>query len=499
MDGVIVAARLELAVVFAVAGFAKLADLAGSRQALRGFGMPKVLATPLGTLLPLVELIVAGALLTASAAWWGALGALALLIVFVGAITYNLAQGRAPDCHCFGQLHSAPVGWPTLLRNALLGALAAYVVWRGPGQAGPSLLGWLGALNFAQVLMLVGGLALVGIVAGLAWLTFNLIQQNGRLLLRIEALEARLGIQPTEDSQSKPAAGLALGTTAPRFQLSNLAGETVTLEALRNRGKPVVLVFSDAGCGPCTALLPDIARWQREERDTLTIALIIRGAFAAVQAKVDGLGITDVLLQHNREVADAYGVKATPSAQLVLPNGRIGSTMALGGGAIAELVAQALGAPEQADESEEDDSDYEESPPIGASAPLFALPDLNGKQIGLADFIGRPTLLLFWSPSCGFCQDMLADLQRWIARPPNDAPQLLIISTGSIDENRAMNLHAPLVIDEGFQIGHMLGATGTPMAILVDAEGRIASPVRAGAPAVFALAHLSQRLHLQPV
>jgi uncharacterized membrane protein YphA (DoxX/SURF4 family) len=46
-------ARLLLAGVFLVAALAKLADLAGSRQALRDFGVPARLATPLGLLLPL--------------------------------------------------------------------------------------------------------------------------------------------------------------------------------------------------------------------------------------------------------------------------------------------------------------------------------------------------------------------------------------------------------------------------------------------------------------
>src|SRR5437764_9791152 len=71
-------ARILLAVVFLVAGLAKLADLAGSRQAVRDFAVPSQLATALGTLLPLAELTVAVTLLLPATAWWGALGALAL-------------------------------------------------------------------------------------------------------------------------------------------------------------------------------------------------------------------------------------------------------------------------------------------------------------------------------------------------------------------------------------------------------------------------------------
>jgi uncharacterized membrane protein YphA (DoxX/SURF4 family) len=120
MSLILLFVRVLLAGVFLVAGLAKLADLAGSRKAVRDFGIPVVFASPLGTLLPLAELLVAVLLLPVATAWWGAVGALVLLLVFVGGISYNLAQGRTPDCHCFGQLHSAPVGWPTLARNAVL-------------------------------------------------------------------------------------------------------------------------------------------------------------------------------------------------------------------------------------------------------------------------------------------------------------------------------------------------------------------------------------------
>ena len=53
MGVVVLFARLLLAAVFLVAGIAKLADLAGSRQALRDFGVPARLANPFGVLLPL--------------------------------------------------------------------------------------------------------------------------------------------------------------------------------------------------------------------------------------------------------------------------------------------------------------------------------------------------------------------------------------------------------------------------------------------------------------
>ncbi len=104
IDIALLIARVLLAGVFVVAGLAKLADLGGSRQALRDFGVPAFLATPGGILLPLAEIAVAVALIPLASPWWGAIGALALLLAFVLGIGYNLARGRKPDCHCFGQL-----------------------------------------------------------------------------------------------------------------------------------------------------------------------------------------------------------------------------------------------------------------------------------------------------------------------------------------------------------------------------------------------------------
>src|SRR5881227_1463518 len=160
-------ARLLLAGVFVVAGLAKLGDLAGSRQAMRDFGVPALLAAPFGLLLPLAELAVAIALIPTVSAWWGALGALVLLLLFIAGISYNLARGRQPDCHCFGQLHSTPAGWPTLIRNLVLAALAGVLVGFGRSIAAVGVLDWLAPLSVSQrILVLVCLIVLVLLLAG---------------------------------------------------------------------------------------------------------------------------------------------------------------------------------------------------------------------------------------------------------------------------------------------------------------------------------------------
>jgi peroxiredoxin len=130
---------------------------------------------------------------------------------------------------------------------------------------------------------------------------------------------------------------------------------------------------------------------------------------------------------------------------------------------------------------------------IGEPAPDFSLPDLSGQEVSLSDFRGSQTLLLFWRPSCGFCQRMLADLKAWEAQPPKDASTLVVVSTDSVESNQAMGLRSPVLLDkDGMSVGRLFGATGTPMAVLVDEAGKIASELAAGAPAVLALAGADQ-------
>ena len=160
-------ARLALAGTFAAAGVAKLADRSGTQQAAIEFGSPAWLAAPLGLVLPLAELAGAGLLLPATTADLGAAAALALLVVFSTVIAISLARGRAPECHCFGQLHSAPARGKTLARNVALAALAAFSLVAAGHHVGA--LAWIAHLHDMEIAALALGIGLaVAVVAGAA-------------------------------------------------------------------------------------------------------------------------------------------------------------------------------------------------------------------------------------------------------------------------------------------------------------------------------------------
>ena len=55
-------------------------------------------------------------------------------------------------------------------------------------------------------------------------------------------------------------------------------------------------------------------------------------------------------------------------------------------------------------------------------------------------------------------------------------------------ESRELGLTSTTLLDEGFATGRAFGASGTPSAVLIDKNGKIASDVGVGAPAVLGLA-----------
>lgn len=467
MDGVLLLVRFILAVTFAVAGISKLLDASGMRKSLLDFGVPGSLTRRAAFLLPAAELACAMALLPAGLALWGAIGTLILLFLFIAAIAANMARGKRPECHCFGQLHSEPVGWSTLVRNLVLSAMASVTILEGWQTPPPSYYAWLRGLHPIEAVVICFSLALAAVVTFCGWSLLHLLRQNGRLLLRLDAVEAELGLR-----SSPPAPGLAVGTPAPLFRLSAIDGSIVTLNGLRRQSERLLLIFTEPGCGGCDALMPDVAHWQDTFADRVSIVPISRGPLDANRVKAKEHGLRNYLLQLDDETSRAYQAEGTPTAVLV-QNGLIASPLASGPDAIRELMSSAARPAPLA---------------IGEGIRDLTMPDFDGRIVDLAELRGRPTLVLFWNPDCGFCQQMLEDIKAWESQRSEEAPRLVVISTGSAESNRAQGFQSTVLLDDNFRAGQVFGATGTPAAVMLDAEGRVASDVGVGADEVLSMA-----------
>jgi thiol-disulfide isomerase/thioredoxin/uncharacterized membrane protein YphA (DoxX/SURF4 family) len=470
--------RLLLCGVFAVAGWGKLKDRAGTREAIAAFGGPEGAAGPLAVLIPVVELASAVLLLSAATAIAGAIGALALLVVFSIAIAINLARGRAPECHCFGQLHSAPAGPKTLARNGVLAAMAVFVLVGG-GDA--SAVAWIGKLHDAGLVAFAAGILGIALTAGSALGWASLLRSYGRVLVRVDQLERALagaGIDIDADTDAglevlPPARGLALGAPAPAFSVSEVGGTSVSLEDLLAPRLPLLLVFASPQCGPCSALLPVLAEWQRDHADRLSVAVASDGSREDVRAEAEDLALEHMLVDEGGELYRAFDAGGTPGAVLIAADRTIASRIAAGRDAIEALLESVVDAP---------------GLPVGVAAPAVELVALDGSPVTLDARSDTDTLVLFWNPDCGFCRGMHEDLLAWEARVNGDGPRLVVVSSGDPERTREDRFRSRVVLDPQFSTGDLFGAGGTPSAILLGADGRVASGVAVGAEAVLGLA-----------
>ena len=324
MNALLLTARCLLAAVFLVAAFGKFFDLAGARRALEEFGAPSGAARLGGVALPVAEAAVAVALLIRPSARWGAAGALLLLLVFIGGVARAMSQGRAPDCHCFGQIHSEPAGPSTLIRNVLLAVPAAVVIVGGDG---PSLDGGLGSLDGTQA-----GLVATAVLAAALALAVAQLRSDKRRLKRELAAVIAARMPP----------GLPRGAPAPEFALAPVRGQASSLSELMEPARPAVLVFVSTSCGPCLQMLPTLARWQQSLADSLTLSAIFAGEAAEIERLSEEHELSGALAQDRDETFIAYALRATPSAVLIDQDGTIAAAPAEGVPAIEALIRSAL-------------------------------------------------------------------------------------------------------------------------------------------------------------
>ena len=109
--------------------------------------------------------------------------------------------------------------------------------------------------------LLVAAVVLLVVTLISLWTVFyQLIKQQGRMLLRLDAVERRLAQAGRGAGGKAEPQGLTVGTPIAPFRLPDLKGREVGLEELK--GKRVLLVHWHPGCGFCDLIAPDLARLQ---------------------------------------------------------------------------------------------------------------------------------------------------------------------------------------------------------------------------------------------
>jgi thiol-disulfide isomerase/thioredoxin len=128
---------------------------------------------------------------------------------------------------------------------------------------------------------------------------------------------------------------------------------------------------------------------------------------------------------------------------------------------------------------------------VGAEIPPFSLAGLDGRTATLDDFAGSPVLLVNWSTRCGYCDRIAPELASLQDDLGARGVRLVFLSFGTAEENRekakGFGLASPILLQDG-SAAEVFAGMGTPSAYLLDAEGKVAEPLRVGADQVPELA-----------
>lgn len=277
-----VALRLGLAALLLVSSVAKAWDLPGTRQALAEFGVTAAQTRRASYILLFAEVFVAALLLSDPLTRLGAALASALFLTFAAGIANVLRQGRRPECHCLGQLHSAPVGPLVVVRNLLL-MVASLVV------AGQPVFP-LTATTASQLATFLGA-ACVALAASHLCLW--------------------------QSTRRQPQPYLGQGQLLPHLDVRSQDGQVHPIHSLLDTSPQTLLVFSSPTCSLCLPLLPELDRWSAMLSDKLRILLL------DVTDEMGGHAWVNGSYQVGSEALILYKVPGTPSAILLDKLGRV--------------------------------------------------------------------------------------------------------------------------------------------------------------------------------
>jgi peroxiredoxin len=116
--------------------------------------------------------------------------------------------------------------------------------------------------------------------------------------------------------------GLKPGTPAPDFTLAKVGGGEASLKDFS--GRPALLVFVQAGCGPCHAIAPDLNELVR--KNELQVVVINNAEPEIAREWTEDVKAEfSVLIQEKWRVSKSFEVYATPFAFLVDAGGVVRS------------------------------------------------------------------------------------------------------------------------------------------------------------------------------
>lgn len=453
MQGYFVIPQLLTAAVLLLSGVAKVREPVATSDAFTALRLPRFL-TRLGApaLLPWAELLLGAALIVSSGQFLvvASGAALILFLAYVVVIARALGFAHPVRCGCFGALGDHAVTRRTLVRNlvlvatgllgligALLGESTLRVVTTDPGS-----LGW------------IGGAALTGVVAVLI-----------------------LGGGPRgTDQASRPAATISASGGRRGHDAALVLTDPQTQRPIRlSTLADTVLVFLEPGCGACERLaetLPTQVHTTRSrvrpvipDTDTsmaapLTepledpagnVGMALVGALRPAAVVLDADGTPGVIAEGALEVRALLEQSEPPLPSVSTPPSPPEVTVAVEAEGTTEL------------------DDY-----VRTTTPAAVLLGPDGSPVLLTELTRQaPVLLIEINCLCSPSRAVLPKLREWAERLPV-VRVLLVVTFDPATLPSEPDVADITYRDHGAVAAAALGITGSPVAVLLGADGQLA-------------------------
>lgn len=113
----------------------------------------------------------------------------------------------------------------------------------------------------------------------------------------------------------------------------------------------------------------------------------------------------------------------------------------------------------------------------GQSAPEFTLSDTSGKNYKLADFKGKPTLIVFEATWCTYCHQQNSDVER-LKKEIGDSMNIVSVDiredVGTVlNAWQERNNTRLVLVDSNGSVGLSYGITSTPTNIFLNSDGTV--------------------------
>ena len=119
----------------------------------------------------------------------------------------------------------------------------------------------------------------------------------------------------------------------------------------------------------------------------------------------------------------------------------------------------------------------EATEPPANIAPDFTMLDMDGNEVTLASFFGKPIVLNFWASWCGPCKMEMPEIQKFYQEYGEDIHFLLVSVDDSLDTAKAFiaenGYTFPVYFDASSMGAYTYGASSIPLTFFIDAEGNL--------------------------